>query len=779
MGKWALGFASVAVAVKGFKAVMESTEATSLAFHSTLNGLKTGLDYLLKSIATADFSNFTTGLKNAIRAGKDYTLELEKIGNLRREYSLKEADLNIQIEEQRRIFYEDDKTSNAEKLKAADMMLEKMKQKGDMEIEIATKSYESAAKLAKSKNKLSEDDIKYAIENYKKVEEIGVQYNRLNAFVEEYDKKRAQGYGGEKGNIYLDPFNTGAILKSSIGIEKIRKQMNSLDPEAAKLGEIAKGFSRMTEAVKVATNQFNVESKRMYRMQQNMQDSIDKENAAKQKKTYEEKLKQEEDYIKAVFVLEDKVDKSNIESLSGIARLKAVRDFGIKEIKEIRDNLAKLGPVTDEQMAMLETLAQNVWKTYKDELSKLAKNEPPQIVQIDAEIDKNKQLLKTLKTKTLPEIQAVLDAMPLGGYIVMDQKTLDHSISEVEAKIKELETKKIVIKIEFQRTVSDALLEKVPELPGLQKMSEAKQKEIARAGKQPKEQSVWSLMGVDINTDEGKQVVDAAKNTADQLKGVMDDMFQRRVDDMQRRRELLDTQIAESQRELEAEQELMRNGYANNVDLKRKELLDLKKQREKALIDEEKAIQRQRTMETISQAISLTTAVANIFKANSKSLVGVVLAVAATAAMIAAFASSKSSISSAVKLSRGATGTVTGLTHSQGGERFLDHVEVEKGEKWGVLNRVAAQKYGTPFNDLVNAFNNDDRKMIFNSFNKLSPSLLGGVTVKNDNSGQHKRLDKVNENLEKMNKQKEEVIETGTATIIIKGHTKTTIRHGF
>jgi hypothetical protein len=71
MGKWALGFASVAVAVKGFKAVMESTEATSLAFHSTLNGLKTGLDYLLKSIATADFSNFTTGLKNAIRAGKD------------------------------------------------------------------------------------------------------------------------------------------------------------------------------------------------------------------------------------------------------------------------------------------------------------------------------------------------------------------------------------------------------------------------------------------------------------------------------------------------------------------------------------------------------------------------------------------------------------------------------------------------------------------------------------------------------------------------------------
>ncbi len=79
LGKWLTGLLTIGIAMKGFKAIMESTEKTSLLFHSTLEGLKTAFDYFMKSIAEADFSNLIKGIKDAFRAGRDYKKEQEKI----------------------------------------------------------------------------------------------------------------------------------------------------------------------------------------------------------------------------------------------------------------------------------------------------------------------------------------------------------------------------------------------------------------------------------------------------------------------------------------------------------------------------------------------------------------------------------------------------------------------------------------------------------------------------------------------------------------------------
>ena len=171
LSKLALTFLSVTAVIKTFKGIVESTEKTALAFHSTINGLKSGIDYLSKSIATFDFSNFISGMRNAIKAGSDYTKELEKIQNIRRQYKLQETDLNAYIEEQRRIVYENDKTAIAEKIKAADNMLDAMDKKSQMEVEIATKTYNAILKQSSAKNKPSEEDIEYSIKNFKLLEE--------------------------------------------------------------------------------------------------------------------------------------------------------------------------------------------------------------------------------------------------------------------------------------------------------------------------------------------------------------------------------------------------------------------------------------------------------------------------------------------------------------------------------------------------------------------------------------------------------------------------------
>jgi hypothetical protein len=82
---------------------------------------------------------------------------------------------------------------------------------------------------------------------------------------------------------------------------------------------------------------------------------------------------------------------------------------------------------------------------------------------------------------------------------------------------------------------------------------------------------------------------------------------------------------------------------------------------------------------------------------------------------------------------------------------------------------------------VLDAINKNDRSLIINRFNKLSPELFGGTTINKvivENEGPNKRLDKVNRQLELLNKRStsEEVIEMDGATIIRKGSSTRVVR---
>ena len=121
----------------------------------------------------------------------------------------------------------------------------------------------------------------------------------------------------------------------------------------------------------------------------------------------------------------------------------------------------------------------------------------------------------------------------------------------------------------------------------------------------------------------------------------------------------------------------MAEGYANNVDAKRKELDDLKKEREKALAEENAAIKQQQAFDRVSQAISLATSAANLLKTFTKlGPLGLGLAAVAIGTLYTMWASAKTKAAESTKLAEGGsgseTGMITGKRHSQGGERFLD-----------------------------------------------------------------------------------------------------------
>jgi hypothetical protein len=252
--------------------------------------------------------------------------------------------------------------------------------------------------------------------------------------------------------------------------------------------------------------------------------------------------------------------------------------------------------------------------------------------------------------------------------------------------------------------------------------------------------SIWELFGIDPESEKGQEQIDALQEGADTIMGIMDDVFSRRVELAERERELIDDRISQLQNELELEAELMEEGYANNVDAKRKELDELKKQRQQALADEEAAIKRQRIFESISQATSLTTAVANILKSFTKlGPFGLALASGAIATMHLLFSSAKAKAVDATKLAEGGSGSDTGIIkgkrHAQGGERFLDHVEVEQGEAWGVLSRRASGKYGRIFHEMVSSFNRDEMP-------DFAASPVNN-NIKINNDGSNSRLDRL------------------------------------
>lgn len=317
----------------------------------------------------------------------------------------------------------------------------------------------------------------------------------------------------------------------------------------------------------------------------------------------------------------------------------------------------------------------------------------------------------------------------------------------------------------MKKPIEDWLDRAIPEIKRytLSKMDELRP--APRGGKK-ETFSLWEIIGIDPETEKGKEMIESIKETVGSLNESIEGVLDRQVEIATRRREYLETQIAETQHALEIELELFEAGYANNVTAKQKELIELKKLRDQALKDEEKAIKAQMLLETALQTINLITTSTELIKKLVKSLgpLGLLAAIPVIAGLFAIFASAKSRAKSITQLAEGGTGTetgvITGKSHKEGGERFLDHVEVERGERWGVLSRRASEKYGKVFDKMVYSFNR-------NEIPEIQSVPINQINV--DNNGSNSRLDKVIAETQRMNA-REGLTIIGNKRIITKGN---------
>ncbi len=278
----------------------------------------------------------------------------------------------------------------------------------------------------------------------------------------------------------------------------------------------------------------------------------------------------------------------------------------------------------------------------------------------------------------------------------------------------------------------------------------------------------WDIFNIAPETEKGQEMIAALRDTGDVIVGIFEDIYDARVYDAQRTRQIYDQRISEQQRAIDLEAQLVEDGYANNLSAQQEYLVELQRQRDEALKEEEKAIEKQRKLNAVLQTTNLITASAEIIKNSLKTnpVLGLILASSAIAGMFAIFSSAKKQAAKTI-LATGGSGTDTGIIkgkrHAQGGEQFLRHVEVERGEAWGVLSRQATRQYGDIFHDMVSSFNRGELPAI------AAPNVSNKVIV--DNKGPNTRLDRVIKEQKALNKSmSDQSFNVGSKRYIVKGN---------
>ena len=247
-------------------------------------------------------------------------------------------------------------------------------------------------------------------------------------------------------------------------------------------------------------------------------------------------------------------------------------------------------------------------------------------------------------------------------------------------------------------------------------------------GKQRRKVDIWDLLFGSKQTDEYgnvfKKLDDESKAFIQQLISGLETAMQYMDEFMDKRIEMAEIAVEAAQKESEAaktnldyEMEARANGYANNVDLARREY-------EEKLAIEQKAIDEKKRLEKIQEGIdiatqisSLVTATAQLWAAYTKIPGGKALAIAATALMWSSFIAAKTQ----------AAQLANAKTYGEGGMEYIDYGgshasgkdvdfgrtkegrprRVERGEVVSVINKKNVEKYGVSnIENIVNSLNN-------------------------------------------------------------------------
>jgi TP901 family phage tail tape measure protein len=524
------------------------------------------------------------------------------------------------------------------------------------------------------------------------------------------------------------------VIGTGLGILEETKKRN------AELDALTEGFN----------NEQIIEANETSKEISAAQKKANEKAAAEAKRAGDKRIKEleklQKEFQKSVAKLAKEADDQAFNDLEGVDKIQAQKKRDDAEIDLLEQTIREKGRLLSEQ----RTRDAEIRKGSSKEQIEIAVQEAGDLFEITKEQTEQLALLKKASQekeledirkfntdKKLAEIGTsgetvdIREAEEVGGIDDIENNGMSEIDFELFKQIKLLEIQKKyteerialldqeiaarteaaqadgVIDAQEQNQIDSLELQK----RGLDKSVDQAEDAIEDLEKQKGKTSLAELFG--MSEEDFNGVKDALSQTYDAVLDGINQILEAEAEAAEIRIEALGEREDEVRDELDTELALNAQGFASNVQGKQEELNAITAAKKKAQKDAADIAKKQLIVDTIAQSVGLITTSINILEGFSKiPIVGLPLGIAAVAAMIAFFVSAKAKAFSAVGSTaatgasgEGSTGTIHGKRHYQGGERFTDNLEVEHGEKWGILSRGATTKHGKFFEKVTMGLN--------------------------------------------------------------------------
>ncbi len=338
---------------------------------------------------------------------------------------------------------------------------------------------------------------------------------------------------------------------------------------------------------------------------------------------------------------------------------------------------------------------------------------------------KYEKMLANISTQIINARESLNNSLVSGSYKEAKQEgeVLNDLLREKLEKEREYQKALLLMRYETGELTQDQYTIELANVDAAIDKSIAKLK-----GKQRRRVDIWDLLFGSKQTDEYgnvfKKLDDESKAFIQQLISGLETAMQYMDEFMDKRIEMAEIAVEAAQKESEAaktnldyEMEARANGYANNVDLARREYEEKLAIEQKAIEEKQRLQKIQEGIDTATQISSLVTATAQIWAAYTKIPAGKVLAIAATALMFGSFAAAKiqaAQVANAKTYGEGGMEYIDyGGSHASGKDVDFGHTKdgrprrIEKGEVVSVINKKNVEKYGVSnIENIVNSLNN-------------------------------------------------------------------------
>jgi len=689
-------------AFKLWIASAHETQTTGDALDREVAGWSATWDLFKKSVASVDFSLFIRGAIDAMNAGRELKRVLDETFERTNSTRLLKASMSVEnaaLEEAAR----NTKLSYEERLAAADQYLANMQPIYEQETETAKRTRDAQLEYlfsvtnkrqfaSEEARKAAQEEFAENIKNYNLNEDLikqAMEYNNAQ-------KTIAQGMEGMYGTSYdaqrkivnnaSEAVKAFAGFAEQYGLTNDKQVKAYVDAEEAYLNAQSAVYNDQKRFV---TMRNSLEAQQTQEAERNAQ-----ARAAAAKKAADDAVKAEQDKQREQERLAKEEEQRRQQAIAD------ERAYMQAQLQSIQLEIANTNEWS-QQMLDLRIAAINKQRDIEifenqQKAEKLRQDEAAINKKYDAQVMRE---TANFNTKLAERDLAALMDLNAAENDLLDQNERQRTIFRLEQE--KFRLQKI---LEMNETAADKMTDL--EVEAVKKTIEGIEKEIGRTGYN----NIYELLGLNITSEQQSALQTAFDSVKDSIDSIMDS-WKAAADAAV---ESANRQVESAQKVLDAEIEARNAGYANNVDMAKKELDLAKKNQQEALREQQKAQRAQLAADSIAQSSSLVTASANIWKALSGiPTIGPALAIAAIATMWGSFTASKIKAAQVTTEQYG-DGTVEllqGGSHASGHDIDLGtkpngtRRRAEGGEYFAIINKRNSRRFGHIIPDVINSFN--------------------------------------------------------------------------